>query len=633
MTAAAGGLTRRAALTLAGAAAAAAALPPFAWAAGRSGLHGLSIFGDLKYPKDFKHFDFINPEAPKGGRMNFQPPNWFYNQSTQTFNTLNSFVLRGDSPPRMELIFDTLMASASDEPDSVYGLVAESVDVSEDANVYTFHLRPEARFHDGSKLTAEDVAWSLTTLKDEQKSAGGIRIHPNISEVIREMVKAEATDPLTVVVTFSGRQTRSTIFTVVGLPIFSKAYYAARPSFEAATLDPPLGSGQYKVGNLSAGRYIEFVRVPDYWGKDLPVNVGTGNFDTIRIDFFQERQAAFEAFKKGEITFREEFTSITWAKDYEFPAVAAGKVKKSLFPSEKRPSMQGWFFNTRRAKFRDPRTRLAIALAFDFEWTNRNLFFGSYERLSSYFQSSDFAASGTPSPDEVKLLEPFRADLPPEAFGEVYVPPKTDGSGRDRKMLRRSAELLEAAGWQRMGNQLVDSEGAPLEIEFLIDAQVFERVLSPYSQNLAAIGVTATIRQVDPAQYKARTDSYDFDIVGFALSLSATPLEGLEQIFSSRAADLPGSFNFSGIKEKAVDAILDRLPEVATRDQLVASTRAIDRVLRARHYWIENWVLANHRIGHWDLFGWPEKKPDYAFTPETTWWFDRDKASAIGMAG
>ncbi|MBN9009168.1 MAG: ABC transporter substrate-binding protein, partial [Rhizobiales bacterium] len=366
-----------------------------------------------------------------------------------------------------------------------------------------------------SSPRASNVAWSLTVLKEKG--------HPNISEVIREMVKAEASDPATVVVTLSGRQTRSTIFTIVGLPIFSKAYYTSRP-FEKATLDPPLGSGQYKVGNLSAGRYIEFARVPDYWGAGLPVNIGAGNFDIIRIDFFQERQAAFEAFKKGEITYREEFTSITWAKDYDFPAVAAGKVKQSLFPAEKRPSMQGWFFNTRRAKFRDPRTRLAIALAFDFEWTNRNLFFGSYERLSSYFQGSDFAAGGTPSPDEVKLLEPFRAELPAEVFGEAYVPPKTDGSGRDRKMLRQAAQLLAAAGWKQMGNQLVDEEGAPLEIEFLIDAQVFERVLSPYSQNLAAIGVTATIRQVDPSQYQARTNDYDYDVIGFALSLSPTPL-------------------------------------------------------------------------------------------------------------
>jgi microcin C transport system substrate-binding protein len=619
-----GGLTRRGALKLAGAGAALVALRPFAWAAGKTGLHGLSVFGDLKYPADFKNFDYVNAAAPKGGRMNFQPPNWTFNQSTQTFNTLNSFVLKGDSPPRMELLFDTLLASSGDEPDAMYGLLAETVDVSDDGNVYTFHLRPGPRFHDGSPLTAEDVAFSLMLLK-----AKG---HPNISQVIVEMVKAEASDPKTVVVTLSGKQNRYTILTIAGLPVFSKAYYTAR-DFEASTLDPPLGSSVYKVGRVSAGRFIEFERVADYWGETLPVNVGFSNFDVIRVDFFQERQAAFEAFKKGEITFREEFTSITWAQDYGFPAVTAGKVKKSLFPAELRPSMQGWFFNARLAKFRDPRTRLGIALAFDFEWTNRNLFFGSYERASSYFEKSDFRAEGKPSADELKLLEPFRADLPPEAFAEAYVPPKSDGSGRDRKLLRQASDLLAAAGWKQVGNDLVDEEGAPLEVEFLIEAAVFERVISPYVESLKQIGVKASLRQVDPVQYEARLNNYDFDIVGAAFSMAATPLDGMQQFFSSKAADSSGTYNLAGIKEKAVDAALDKLAGVNSREELITITRSIDRVLRARHYWIENWFLANHRVGHWDIFGWPQRKPDYAFAAETTWWFDKAKAAAIGMAG
>jgi microcin C transport system substrate-binding protein len=626
------GFTRRAALRLAGAGAALAftrgafaelAIKNYALA-GKTGLHGLSVFGDLKYPKGFKQFDSIDAGAPKGGRINFQPPNWSYNQSTQTFNTLNSFVLKGDSPPRMEFIFDTLMAGGGDEPDAVYGLLAETVDVSADGNVFTFHLRPEARFHDGSPLTAEDVAFSLMLLREKG--------HPNISEVIREMVKAEATDPRTAVVTLSGKQNRYTILTIAALPIFSKAYYSAR-NFEASTLDPPLGSGAYKVGTVNAGRYIEFARVPDYWGKDLPVNVGTSNFDVIRIDFYREREAAFEAFKKGDITFREEFTSITWAQGYNFPAVAGGKVKKSEFPAELKPSLQGWFFNSRRAKFRDPRTRLAIALAFDFEWTNRNLFFGSYQRLASYFEKSDFAASGAPGPAELKLLEPFRADLPPEVFAEPYVPPKSDGSGRDRKLLKQAADLLAAAGWKTMGDTLVDSEGAPLEVEFLIDASVFERVLAPYGENLRRIGVQSTIRQVDPVQYNQRQNDFDYDVIGVALTMSATPLDGLDQFFSSKAADTPGSYNYAGIKEKAVDAILADFANIGSREDLIAHTRAIDRVLRARHYWIENWILPVHRVGHWDIFGWPEKKPDYAFTPETTWWYDKDKAAKIGFGG
>jgi microcin C transport system substrate-binding protein len=617
-------LTRRRALQLAGAGALAVSMTPWAWAQGKTGLHGLSVFGDLKYPPGFTNFDYVNPNAPKGGRMNFQSPNWYFNQNVQTFNTLNSFVLRGDSPPRMELCFDTLMARAADEPDAMYGLLAETVDVSEDGNVYAFHLRPEARFHDGTPITAEDVAFSFMLIKKDG--------HPNLSQIIREMEKAEAADPATVVVTLTGKQARDTILTVAALPVFSKAFYTAN-DFLAGTLTPPLGSGAYKVGRLSAGRYIELERVADYWGRDLAVNAGQSNFDAIRIDFFTERQTAFEAFKKGEITFREEFTSITWATEYNFPAVVDGKVKKSLFPAEKRPSFQGWFFNTRRGKFSDPRTRLGIALAFDFEWSNRNLFFDAYTRLDSWFGNSEFAASGMPTPEEVALLEPFRAELPAEVFGEPYVPPKSDGSGRDRKLLRQASDLLQEAGWIQTGNKLTDEEGAPLEVEFLIDAVVFERVLAPYVANLKLIGVDAWIRQVDPVQMQSRQNDYDFDVTMFALSLSPTPLDGLQQIFGSKAADTPGTYNLAGIRDPAVDALLDKLPKVESREQLIAITRSIDRVLRAKHYWIPNWYRPDHWVAHWDLFAWTEKKPDYAFTPETTWWFDRDKATAIGMAG
>lgn len=617
------GLSRRSVLRLAGAGALLAGVAPWAWAAGRTGLHGLSVFGDLKYPAGFAQFDYVNAEAPKGGRMIFQPAYWYFNQNVQTFNTLNSYVLRGDAPPRMELCFDALMVSASDEPDAMYGLVAETVDVAEDGNVFTFYLRPEARFHDGTPLTAEDVAFSLMLLKTDG--------HPNIAQVIREMVSAEAPDAATVVVTLSGNQARDTILTVAGLPIFSKAYYSAN-DFLAGSLTPPLSSGAYKVGRLSAGRFIEYERVADYWAKDLPVRRGFANFDTIRVDFFTERQAAFEAFKKGEITFREEFTALTWAKDYNFPAITDGRVVKTLFPGEKRPSFQGWFINTRRPKFADPRTREALGLAFDFEWSNRNLFFDSYTRLVSYFEKSDYAARGLPTPEELALLEPYRAELPPEVFGEATVPPESDGSGRDRVLLRRASELLAAAGWKAAGNGLVDGSGNPLTVEFLIDAAVFERVLSPYVANLKRIGVDATIRQVDPVQMQARETEYDFDVTMYALSLEATPLDGLQQIFGSKAADTPGTYNYSGIKEPVVDALLARAPGVANREELVALTRAIDRILRAKHYWVPNWYRAEHNVAHWSVFGWPETKPDFAFTPETTWWFELEKATAIGMA-
>ena len=615
------GTTRRSVLAAGAAAFALPVMKPFAWAQGKSGLHGLSTFGDLKYQPGFRHFDYLNPDAPKGGRINFQPPYWFYNQNPNTFNTLNGFVLRGDAPPRIGVLFDSLMAGAADEPDSVYGLVAETVAVSEDGNTYTFTLREGPRFHDGSPLTAEDVAFSLMLLKEKG--------HPNISQVIREMASATAPDPKTVVVTLSGKQNRSTILTIVSLPIFSKAFYTAN-DFERATLTPPLGSGPYKVGPISAGRYIEFERDPDYWGHDLPVNVGSSNFDRIRIDFYQERQTAFEAFKKGDITFREEFTSITWARDYNFPAVNDGRVKKSLFDAELRPSFQGMFFNTRRPQFADPRTRHAIALAFDFEWSNKNLFYDAYQRLTSYFEKSDFKAEGEPTPAELALLEPHRDQLPPEVFGPAYVPPKTNGSGRDRAILRQASQLLAEAGWKRNGAGLVNEKGERLTIEFLIDAEVFVRALSPYRENLRAIGVDASIRQIDPAQYQSRLNDYNFDIVLMAVSLSPTPLDGLDTLFGSRAADTPGTYNLAGMKEPVVDALIAKVATVASRDELIAITKSIDRILRAKHYWVPAWFQPNHRVAHWDLFGWPPEKPAYAFAPEATWWFDKEKAAAAG---
>ena len=590
-----------------------------------TGLHGLSVFGELKYPPDFKHFDYVNVDAPKGGRMNFQPSYWVFNQSTQTFNTLNAFVLKGNSPPRIELTFDTLMAGSEDEPNSYYGLIAETVDVSDDSNVFTFHLRDGPRFHDGSPLTAEDVAFSLNLLKEKG--------HPDISQVIVPMVKAEAMDARTVTVTLDGKQTRETIFTIAGLPIFSKAYYTARP-FDSSSLEAPLGSGAYKVGQVSAGRFIEYERVPDYWGADLPVNVGQGNFDVIRIDFFQERESAFQAFQKGLITYREEFTSLTWATGYGFPAVTEGKVKKSLFPAEKVASFQFFFFNTRLAKFADPRVRQAIGLAFDFEWSNKNLFFDAYSREFSYFQSSDFMAEGKPGADELKLLEPYRADLPKAVFDEdAYVPPKTDGSGNDRTVLKQAFDLLAAAGWTQKGGGLVNAKGETLDFEFLINASAFERILTPWVASLKRIGVSATIRQVDSAQYQARLNDYEFDAILSAFLLGATPLDGLNQFFGSKAADQPGSHNYAGIKSNVVDGLLDRLPSVTSRAELMTLLKAVDRLLRAGQYGMPSWYRADHLVAHWDIFGWPATKPDYAFTPETTWWFDAAKASAIGYGG
>ncbi|MFO1184850.1 MAG: extracellular solute-binding protein [Bauldia sp.] len=615
------GLTRRHALAAGAAALAYAGAKPFAWAAGKSGLHGLSIFGEFKYPPDFKQFDWVNAKAPKGGRFAFQPSNWNYNQNTETFNTLNSYVLGGDSPPRMGLVFDSLMTGSPDEADTIYGLVAESVSVSDDLNVFTFSLRRQARFHDGSPLTAEDVAFSLNLLKEKG--------HPNIQQPLGPMAKAQATDAATLVVTLDGKQNRETILTIGGLPIFSKAFYSGRP-FDSAGLVVPLGSGPYRVGEFNAPTFVDFRRVPDYWGKDLPVNVGLNNFDVIRVDFYRDRTPAFEAFKKGDTTYREEYTARVWANDYNFPAVADKRVKQSLFPQELVAAHQGFFFNTRRPKLGDPRTRQALASVFDFEWTNRNIFFGQYERTVSYFGNSDFAAVGKPTPAELALLTPLRADLAPGVLtDDAYVPPKTDGSGADRNVLRLASQLLTEAGWKLDGTRMVDARGAPLEVEILSNTVTFDPILTPYIENLKRIGVTAAIRLVENSQYQARLRDFDFDVTTSAMTIGATPLDGQPQLFGSKAADTPGSHNTAGVKDKAVDALLDKLPSVSTRAELVAVLRSVDRVLRSKHYWMPNWNSANHRVAHWDLFAW-SKKPDYAFSPEVMWWFDSAKAAAAG---
>jgi microcin C transport system substrate-binding protein len=579
--------------------------------------HGLSVFGDLAYGPDFGSFGWVDPAAPKGGRLVFSVPNWVLNQDTQTFDTLNSFVLKGSAPPRMEICYDTLMTRALDEPDAVYGLLAESVEVSADGNTFLFHLRPGARFSDGTPVTAEDVAFSYNLLKEKG--------HPTLSEGLRELANAEAIDATMVELSFTGRQSRSAPIEATSYPVLPAGYLRER-DFEAATLEPIPGSGPYRVGAFEPGRFIEYDRVADWWAADLPVNVGRWHFDRIRIEFYRERSVEFEAFKKGEIRYREEFSSKSWATEYDIPAVRDGRIVRTEIPSEKRPSMQGWFLNLRRNKFADVRTREALGLLFDFEWTNRNLFYGLYERRASFFGTSDYAASGAPSPEELALLEPFRADLPEVVFGPAVMPPVSDGSGRDRALFRRAADLLAEAGWTRDGTGLRNAAGEPLRIEFMIDTSVFERILAPYTQNLRTVGIDASIRLVDPAQAQLRRSTFDYDVISAAFSMSPTPVESLDAFFHSRLADVDGSYNLSGVKHPAIDALVDTGGKAGSRAELVTVCRALDRVLRALHVWVPNWNATVHRVAYWDEFGRPAAKPDYGFPVESTWWIDPARA-------
>ncbi len=586
--------------------------------------HGLSIFGDLAMPEGFSHFPYVNPDAPKGGEISLQVSATAGNQNFTTFNTLNIYILKGDGAAGMGAIFDSLMAGSGDEPDSMYGLLARAVRVSADKTVYRFLLRKEARFHDGSRLTARDVAFSLNLLKTKG--------HPSIRQTLRDLDAAEAEAEDIVMVRLKPQHSREAILIIAGQPVFSAAYYTSHP-FDETSLQPPLGSSAYKVGAFDTGHFISFDRVPDYWGKDLAVNVGQANFDRIRFEYFGDRKVAFEAFKSGVFTFREEFTSSVWATGYDFAAVKDGRIIRATLPDESPMGTQGWFLNVRRDKFKNPKIRQAIGLAFDFEWTDANIMYGVYARTTSFFQNSPMAAQGSPAPEELALLEPFRSELDPSVFGEVYVPPVSDGSGQDRELLRRASQLFSEAGCKRAGTLLTLPDGKPFEIEFLDFDNALEPHTAPFIKNLKLLGIEARYRVVDAAQYKRRLDDFDYDVVTSRFGLGLTPGEGMRSTFGSEAASLPGSRNVSGIANKVGDALIEKALVAETREQLTFICRAIDRILRSGHYWVPMWNKPNHLVAYWDLFNRPERSPRYEIGVVSTWWYDEEKAKRIHSAG
>jgi microcin C transport system substrate-binding protein len=587
-------------------------------------IHGISAFGDLKYAPDFRHFDYVDPNAPKGGLFSQIGPNRQFNQNFLTFNSLNSYILKGDAAQGMQFTFATLMARAADEPDAMYGLAARAVRISPDKLTYRFLLRPEAQFHDGTRLTAHDVAFSLNILKEKG--------HPIILQMLRDMAGAEAADDATVVVRFAEKRARDVPLFVAGLPIFSRAYYTARP-FDETTLDIPLGSGGYKVGRLSAGRYIELDRVKDWWGANLPVSRGQNNFDVLRYEYYRDRDVAFEGFTAKNYLFREEFTSRIWATRYDFPAIRDGRVKREVLPDDTPSGAQGWFLNTRREKFKDRRLREALIQAFDFEWTNKNIMYGSYDRTHSVFQNSDMMANGKPSPEEVALLEPFRGKVPDEVFGEPFVPPVSDGSGQDRALLRKASQLLQEAGFPIKDGKRVTPKGERISVEFLIDEPTFQPHHMPFIKNLGVIGIEANLRVVDPVQFRARVDDFDFDITVQRFGFSTTPGDSLRSYFSSQAAALKGSQNLAGIAEPAIDAMIEKIIAAETRPDMVIACRALDRLIRAGRYWIPHWYKASHWIAYWDMFGRPATKPRYARGVLETWWYDEAKAAKLERRG
>jgi microcin C transport system substrate-binding protein len=586
--------------------------------------HGMSAFGELKYPADFQHFDYVDPNAPKGGVFSHVGSTRAFNQNFLTFNSLNSFILKGDGAQGTELTFASLMSRAQDEPDALYGLAARSVRLSSDGLTYRFELRPGITFHDGSPMTARDVVFSLQTLKEKG--------HPIAQQLLRDFAGADALDDATVIVRFAKNRARDVPLFVAGLPIFSAAYYAAH-AFDESTLEPPLGGGPYKVGRFEPGRYIEYERVKNWWGADLPVSRGQNNFDLVRYEYYRDREVAFEGFTAKNYLFREEFTSRTWATRYDFPAMRDGRVKREVIPDDTPSGAQGWFFNTRREKFKDRRLREAFIYAFDFEWTNKTIMYGSYERTHSVFQNSDMMAVGKPAGDEAALLEPFRGQVPDEVFGDPFVPPVSDGSGQDRSLLRRASTLLQEAGYPIKGGKRISPQGEGIKAEFLIDEPSFQPHHASLIKNLGTLGIDANLRIVDPVQYRKRVDDFDFDLTIERFGFSTTPGDSLRSYFSSRAAAIKGSQNLAGIADPVIDELIERIIAADTRSGLVTACKALDRVIRSGRYWIPHWYKPSHWLAFWDVFGRPAKKPRFGRGIPETWWYDRAKAAKLDERG
>jgi microcin C transport system substrate-binding protein len=616
-------LTRRD-LLIAGTAAAGHAFLSEARAADGSEHHGISAFGDLKYPPEFRQLDYVNPKAHKGGVFSHIGSRAIFNQNILTFNSLNSFILKGDAAQGMELTFASLMARALDEPDALYGLAARAVQTSSDGLTYRFLLRDGLRFNDGTPLTAEDVVFSLNILKSKG--------HPLAQLLLREFKDAHAENDATVAVRFVENRGRDAPLFVAVLPIFSRRYYSSRP-FDETSLEAPLGSGPYKVGRFEVGRFIEYERVKDWWGADLPVGRGHNNFDVIRYEFYRDRDLAFQGFTAKSYLFREEFTSRIWATGYDFPAVRDGRVKRDVLPDDGPTGIQGWFFNTRREAFKDSRVREAFIYAFDFEWTNKTIMYDAYRRLHSVFQNTDMMAVGKPGPDELALLEPFRGKVSDEVFGEPFSPPVSDGSGQDRALLRKAGALLQQAGCTITDGKRSTPQGKPLTVEFLIDEPSVQAQHMPFIKNLGLLGIEATLRIVDPIQFRARVDEFDFDITVQRFGFSTLPGALLRAYFSSQAVGVKGSQNLAGISDPVIDALIDRIVAADTRRSLVTACKVLDRVVRNGRYWIPHWYKGAHWLAYWDVFDRPATKPRYARGAPDTWWYDQQKAAQLERRG
>jgi microcin C transport system substrate-binding protein len=567
-------------------------------------MHGIAMHGDPKYAAGFDHLSYVNPDAPKGGELR---------RGLQgTFDSLNPFILKGSPAAGRHHVFESLLKRVWDEPFTLYGLIAETVETPEDRSWVAFTLRPEARFHDGSPITVDDVVFTYKTLRAQGRA--------NMRLFYSKVMRVDRVGARGVRFTFDPAQADRELPLLMGLmPIISKAYYAER-TFDETTLDPPMGSGPYRVASVDPGRIITYDRADNYWGKDLAVNRGQDNFDAIRYEYFRDGNVLMEGFKSGAFDFRAEGSAVQWATGYNFPAAKDGQVRREELVNQRPAGMRALVFNTRRDLFADPRVRQALGFAFDFEWINANLLHSAFERTTSFFANSELAAQGTPLPDELALLERWRGQVPDAVFEDAVMPPVTDGSGNVRGNLRIARRLLQEAGWVvRDGAMVRASDGTPFSFEILLVFPENERVALTFVRNLERLGIKVGVRTVDTAQYEFRRQTYDYDMIIHTWRISLSPGNEQAHYWGTAAADQTGTRNYIGIKSAAVDWLIDQITNSTDRGQLVTGMRALDRVLRAGHYVVPLYHQQVDRVAYWDKFARPDVIPTYGFVLES-WW-------------
>lgn len=569
--------------------------------------HGHAVFGELKYKKDMKHFDFANPDAPKGGRVKFA--------SIGTFDSLNEFTLKGNKAPGLNYVYEPLMYSSSDEPYSQYGLIAESIETSDNRKWVTFDIRKEARWHDNEKITAHDVKFSFDTLKAKGD--------PNYKIIYEDVSQAEVINDYKIKFHISAPENPLIISSLCGLPILPKHFFKDK-DFESFDTKPILGSGPYKVKDYKFGKFIEYERVQNYWGKDLPIMKGLNNFDIVQFDVYLDAQVAVEAFKSGEYDFKNENVSRVWATNYDIDTVRNGKIIKEEIIHKLPANLQAMFLNVRRPDFNDRNMREALTLAFDFDWMNRALFYGIYNRTESYFDNTKFASAGLPSKAELEILNKYKDELPEEVFTKEFIMPKTGSDPlANRENLKKAMEILKSSGYKIEGSKLISPyTKKPVEIEIIYHLQQFERVFNAYKNNLEKIGITLNLRQLDHAQYQKRMQEFDFDISTAAFNSLSIPGNNQRQLWHS-SADIEGGFNFSGVHSKAIDEIVDKLSNSRTEEEIILYAKVLDRILLWNYYSIPQMHSKKFRILYWNKFDIPKIRPDYDIGIET-WWMKPD---------